>query len=195
LNISIKLTSVVNSCRKYYRLSEQGVSLLEFALVLPLLLFFIVGAVYFSIRMRYTGAATAATKYAALSASDYTKDVSAPGIGCPVDELTPLAYAEAQCPTPPPLAGGLYPLAYPVGSTSAQIARIATCNYLWENKYSVENWKPKAEVEYASKVVNGTPRYIPIVKVSVQENEGNCLLCFKKAKASSVFALEGCRPI
>lgn len=157
--------------------SDRGVSILELALVLPLLLIFIAGFVEVALRVNHLKSAAEASKEAARMASAQSR---ASSVSCGTSKDL---YVECKATDETVLTNDSVQL---VGEKSV-------CNYIRNAGFGISSWKVRSEVK--EREDDGVK--FQLSEVEVKENTGNCIFCvsrfFSEFAVSSVsnFILEG----
>lgn len=169
--------------------NERGVSIMEFALVLPLFILLISGSIDISTRVNSKNNINAAARQAAIAASSFTYGFAS---SCPLVADGFQKYNLGSCPDEP-VTEVISPEMEET-LTMNQLIRIRSCNYLKENGFSGSNWDVFTEIGHRNS--NGV--LFPIVRVQLKEKKADCLICYKRfsdlvsVDATATQGLEGC---
>jgi hypothetical protein len=166
-------------------LGERGVSIMEFALILPLLVLLLGVSIDISFRVRSLNDINTAAQRGVRAASTYTVGTAAT---CPAPGSPIVVTDHGVCPNTPGLA------TIDASMTAAQVARLTSCNYLEEHKYDSTNWATTTKIGY--KLIDGT--FFATIEVELREQNADCVVCFQrfaqlvKIDADASSGLQGC---
>ena len=177
-------SSCACSVEKMY-CSESGVSLLEFALVLPLLIFVVSAVLNIGIKIRTINTLNEVARHSVRVTSAYSRTNGFfDGAACGA----PLPALSEDCP-----AGAVQPIVDGLGLLA--VARVAACNHIKQNNLDPVDWTVAPSVRVVSE--QGTS--FTYIDVEVRErNFGECIFCAEKvsksfaAVSSASQVLEGC---
>ncbi len=170
------------------RSTEDGVSILELTLLLPLLLAFIAALVDFGIKFNMIKQISHAARHSARVAASHSRRVmqrtEAPAVCSEEDDAR--AVINEICP-----AG--QDQALMLTDSIARAAHKAACNTLLSTNLDSGQWRVKTSVD-PSAVENGSD--FTLIKVEIVKDKNDCLICYERihesfeAKAMSEFVLE-----
>lgn len=167
------------------RLDESGVSIMEFALILPLLVLLLGVSIDISLRIRSLNDINTAAQKGVRAASSYTVGTAAT---CPNPGSAILVTQHGTCPDAPGLAQ------IDASMTAGEVARLTSCNYLESHGYDSTNWGVTTKIGYKS--ISGT--FFAVIEVELREQSADCAVCFQrfaqliKIDADASSSLQGC---
>ena len=164
---------------KYKDIGENGASLIELAIVLPVLFLLVAGMVDIGFKVGKVKTVATATRHAARIASSYSKNLaSPPPCGEAIREVCPAGN------TATTIAAG----------TLTEVARDAACNYLKSNGLSPEGWI--VDVPLPNHVFEDGQEF-STTTVGLEPASDRCFICYQRVlsffrpSSSSTFVLEG----
>ncbi len=162
--------------------SQDGVSMLELCLLLPVILIFVVGIVDFGSRINGIKLISTAARHGTRIASAHSRRIT-DGIPCGVSG-TPI---KTSCAGPP------VQIVNAPTTTVKSVALDATCNFIRSSKLDGDNYDVVTDTFLRTE--DGVD--FKFVKVLINERSPSCLFCFSglyksfKIQNTSTFMLEG----
>jgi hypothetical protein len=162
--------------------NQDGVSMLELCLLLPVILIFVVGIVDFGSRINGIKLISTAARHGTRIASAHSRRVT-DGIPCGVSG-TPI---QTSC------GGPAVQIVNAPTTTVKSVALDATCNFIRNSKLDGENYQVISDTFLRTE--DGVD--FKFVKVKIKERAQSCILCFSGLYSSfeiqdtSTFMLEG----
>ena len=171
------------------RESDAGASLIELALILPVVMILIAGLVDIGFKINRVKTISTAARHAARIAASHSKSLS---VVVPCG--SPLALACDPGDSPTPIAT----------TTVTGVAHHAACNFLRSAGYSAEDWRvivdrPKRDnrsEDGPGEAISATGNFF-VASVQVERLENKCLICYDQIfqmlhpRSTSSFVLEG----
>lgn len=170
-----------------FKLDQKGVSILELAIVLPLLTILVFGALEIGLKINSLQMVSAAAQEGVKVAASYKP----PAIDiCPDPTVLNPTPVSVVCPN-----GAVE--AIPLNSDLGTVAQISTCNYLKQQNMDAEKWLITTTVRFT----DFEGKSFPIIDLRMQEQDPECTLCIDNlvsiipADSEASMSLQNCEAI